>query len=80
MSAVRDTIAVGIVAVIFIHVDMSIPELKRRVQGPFGTSDVRTIRGVLAHKLGGSHEGYVHIPDNAAKLEEDLRALDECGV
>lgn len=62
--------------VVFDATRVDIAWIKKHVQGPFGTRDPGTIRGLMSRN-GAVKGSFVHVPDTHWKAEEDLMALAE---
>ncbi len=59
------------VFILDIETDMSVDEIKEKVQGRFGTTDESTIRGHIYSAIGTHESGIVHVPDSEEKALED---------
>jgi nucleoside diphosphate kinase len=70
-NAVQSLLAESFVFILQIRTDMSVDELKEKVQGRFGTTDETTIRGHIFSAIGSTEGGFVHIPDSEEKAIED---------
>jgi hypothetical protein len=52
---------------------MNLEQIKKNIQGSFGTYDQSTIRGYLAVYYNNNViDSFVHVPDSLTKLEQDL--------
>lgn len=62
----------------FTHSIMSIDEIKKLIQGPYGTLDHSTIRGYITVFLNnGIVDSFVHIPDTIEKIDQDLLLIEQ---
>ncbi len=60
--------------VVFDAAHVSVDWIKKNVQGPFGTKDPGTIRGLLSRN-GTVPGSFVHVPDTFMKADDDLLAM-----
>ncbi len=62
----------------FTHSIMNIDEIKKLIQGPYGTLDHSTIRGYITVFLNnGIVDSFVHIPDTIEKIDQDLLLIEQ---
>jgi nucleoside diphosphate kinase len=74
-DAVNSIASRQVSVVVFDAGRVSIEWIKKNVQGPFGTKDPGTIRGLLSRN-GAIQGSFVHVPDTFEKADDDLIAMN----
>lgn len=72
-NAINSILDKTVVVIFFQHDFMNLEQIKKNIQGSFGTYDQSTVRGYLAVYYNNNViDSFVHVPDSLTKLEQDL--------
>lgn len=77
-SAVNSITNKTILVIRFTHPVMTVGEIKKLIQGPYGNFDDSTIRGYITIYLNdGVVDSFVHVPDTIEKMDQDLSVIEK---